>query len=380
MRWFRYWTISTTESAHVTGVKTRSERMRLGCGLAVWLCAATASAHVVYGTKTLAGFVAEADLVVHARILASEYSVSIATDDGTTRRPGVEAEVLDVLKGNFASDTVRFVQHGHGVAAFEAGQEALLFLLRIERKRELGELARAGAVDWVSLQEHGDVYPLRPATRESLLTAVRNYVAAAERPESADEMMRLATLALLDSKDADLAASAVRELAVAEPGALVSSADLPALLGIVEDPATSMGVRCALLAELERRGLVAGTPHWVQLLATPEPTRDRITAIRAAGARSQPALRPPIAALLNDSNADVAAAAALALGQQGDEPALADALSHDVDKVRFAAIRSLGRIRTPTADRALNGAADTHPDSATRRRARSELEKRKRSE
>jgi len=348
-------------------------------GLAIALCAAIASAHIVYGTKTLAGFVAEADLVVRARILTRDEPISISTDDGSMQRPGVEAEVIEVLKGSLSSDFVRFAQHGHGVASFQPGQEVLLFLLRIERKRELAELARTGAVDWVSLQEHGDSYPLRPATRASLLGAVWYYVAAADRPEAGEESRRRATLLLLGSKDADLAASAIRELAVAAPGTLMAPADLPVLLGIVEDPQSSMGVRCALLAELERSRLVLGTPYWIELLATPD-TKDRITAIRAAGARAQPVLQAPIAVLLHDPNADVAAAAALALHHAGDESRLAFALTHDVGKVRIAAIRSLGRIDTPTAERTLQAAANEHADPETRRRARSELDKRKRRE
>jgi hypothetical protein len=43
----------------------------------------------------------------------------------------------------------------------------------------------------------------------------------------------------------------------------------------------------------------------------------------------------------------------------------------------MAAIRGLGRIATPEASRALESAAASHPDPATRRRARAEIGKRR---
>lgn len=350
----------------------------VGLGLAVALCAtAPAGAHIVYGSKTLSQLVAEADRVVHARIVASGERVGLSTEEGAASRPTVEARVLEVLKGP-AGERVRFAQHGHGVAPFAPGDETLLFLVDIERSRELQALE--SVVSWVSLQEHEDVYPVRGAPGRALLAATRAYVEAAGAP--ADERaaaLRRATLALLTSGDADLAASALRDLVRAPGGGWLAEADLPALLPVLDDPGVSMGVRAALLNTLAVRGWVDADARWSKLLESAPTSRDRVTALRAAGAAAGPALRPTLVALLGDPEAEVAAAAAAALGTPGNAdavPALKAALGHADARVRMAAIRGLGRIQGPAADRVLEEAASSHADPRTRRRARVELDKR----
>lgn len=351
-------------------------------GVAAALCAVAAQAHIVYGTKTLRGLVAEADLVVHARIVSTDQAVSISTERGPLSRPAVEAESVAVLKGSLEAERVRFVQHGHGVATFSPGDETLLFLIDIDRSRELRALARSGAVQWASLQEHSDAYPVVEATRAALLGAIRAYAGAeGASPEARQAELRRATVGLITSGDSHLAASALRDLVAAREAELVTPADVPALRSVLADPAASMGVRAALLTELGRRRLLDPGPVWLELLAEAGPTRDRITAIRAAGASAGPSVRPRLVALLADPDADVAAAAAAALGRPRDDAAvaaLAGALSRGDAKVRTAAIRGLGRIGTPAADRALEEAAKSHDDPGTRRRARSELDKRAR--
>jgi len=158
------------------------------CGVALW--AVAASGHIVYGAKTLRQLVAEADLVVRARVVSAGERVGFSTEEGSVTRPIVEAAVLETLKGDPGLEVVRFAQHGHGVATFRSGEEALVFLQRIGRTRELAALGEAGVLDWVSLQEHEEAFPLRPATRDALLGAARRYVAA----ESASAEARLPAL------------------------------------------------------------------------------------------------------------------------------------------------------------------------------------------
>ena len=153
-----------------------ARRWHVAC-LAGLLCVFGAEAHV-YATKTLHHLVAEADLVLRARILQTDPGPRRSTESPGISRPAVEASVLELIKGKFEEPLVRFAQHGHGVARFEPGEETLLFLIRIERSRELAALGRTGAFTWVSLQEHRDEYPLVPATRGPLLAAVRDYVEA----------------------------------------------------------------------------------------------------------------------------------------------------------------------------------------------------------
>lgn len=349
---------------------------------AVLACATASHAHIVYGAKTLRALVAEADLVLHARIAAVDVMVGASAARGAQARPGVEAEVIEVLKGGAAAPRVRFAQHGHGVVRFEPGRETLLFLIDIERSRELDALGAAGLFDLVSIQEESDEYPLDGPSRERVVSAARAYVAAdaAATPELREAALRRTTLALLASGDAQLVASALRDLVLAPDAKLVTSEDLPALMPLVGDPGTSMGVRAGLLAELERRRLVDGTDHWLRLLAPGAPIRDRVTAIRAAAASSGAApVRARLVALVSDPHEEVAAAAAIAVGRPGDTSAvapLAAALSGPSARVRMAAIRGLGRIAAPDALRVLEAAAASHPDAATRRRAAAELRKR----
>jgi HEAT repeat protein len=318
--------------------------------------------------------------VLRARILAVEGEVSALGQPEGASRPTVEAEVLEVLKGAPGAPRVRFAQHGHGVVQFEPGDETLLFLIEIARSRELDALGRGGSHVWVSLQEHEDEYPLESATRDRLLAVAQAYVLAdaAASVEIRQAALRRATLGLLTSRDPKLAASAVRDLVLAPAAPLVGPEERPALEAVLADPTTSMGVRVALLAELERRGIVEGPPHWLRLLSADTPPRERATAIRAAALSARGPVHARLIALVADPDVEVAAAAAAALGTPGNRDAvapLAGALARESESVRMAAIRGLGRIGTSEAERALESAAASHPDPATRRRARAEVRK-----
>jgi hypothetical protein len=321
--------------------------------------------------------------VLHARIATVDPGPAPSPDGPGASRPGVEAEVLEVLKGRFDEPRVRFAQHGHGVAPFRPGTETLVFLIDIARSRELDALEGSGAPAWVSLQEHQDAYPVEPATRDRLLGAARAYVTAGakasnEAAEARMATLRRATVDLITSRDPRLAASALRDCVLAPDLPLLTAEELPALRAVLDDPDTAMGVRVALLAELERRGLVDGPPLWLRLLADATPARDRVTATRAAGASASRPVRARLVALLASPDVQVAAAAASALGAPGRGDAVAPlsgALANESATVRMAAIRGLGRIRTPEARRALETAAASHPDPATRRRARAEASK-----
>lgn len=338
--------------------------------------ATRARAHVVYGTATLHQLVATSDVVARARIV--DASARVTLEPSGTSRPVVEARLLEVFKGSAAPGVVRFAQHGHGVAPFENGEEVLLFLNRIERQRELAPLASAGAVAYVSLQEHAEKFLLTRESRGALLSAVRSYarVATISDPAARHEALRRATFAQLASPDGRIAASAVRDLVVVEEPPLVTEADLPVLEPILASPTAPIGVRVALLAELERRGLVDGPTRWVGLLRGTR-GRELLGVIRAAGAHPSPATRAVLLEILAGGDSEAAAAAAMALGEPGNDAAVAPltrALSQGDERLRMASIRGLGRIATASARRALEEAAGSHPDPATRRRARAEAQ------
>lgn len=364
-------------------------------GLAALGGPSAARAHIVVGTKSVRALVAESDLVLRARVVEVRGIAGRSQEEPGVERPDHEVEVLEVLKGALAAPRIRFVQHGHGVATFEPGREHLLFLVDIARSRELGMLAASGADRWVSLQEHDEAYLLDGGqggasderSRAALLAATRAYVAAEGAPDAGlrGSALRGATLALLESGDARLAASALSDLAVAPDALLVTPADRPALEKILDDPSTSPGVRVALLVELERRGVLAGgspsgEARWIALLADDAPSAELVVAIRAAGQDARPALRARLLGLLASERTEVAAAAANAIGRPGDAsvvPALTAALASPSSQVRHAAIRGLGRTQTEPALRALEQAGANHPDPATRRLAGAEARKRR---
>jgi hypothetical protein len=370
--------------------------------------ASVARAHIVVGSKSLRVLVAESDLVLRARVVEVRGIAGRSLAGPGLERPDLEAVVLEILKGELPGGApkegsleparVRFVQHGHGVATFEPGREYLLFLVDLARIRELGVLAETGAHRWVSLQEHDAAHPLDAARdasgRDVRLAATRAYVGAeidaqvaaatGSGTEARWQALRGVTLALLGSGDAGLAASVLGDLVAAPDAPFVTPADRPALEAILDDPRTTQGVRVALLAELERRGLLAGgspsgEERWLALLQDAGPSADLVVAIRAAGQDARPAVRARLLALLSSERDDVAAAAASSLGRSGDAStvvALAASLEHPSSRVRQAAIRGLGRTRTAAALQVLEEVGASHPDPATRRLAAAEARKR----
>ncbi len=341
--------------------------------IALSLTAARAPAHVVYGSPTLYQLVVDSDLVVRARILDR------ATTGGAEEiqnRPLVGAKVLAVYKGSHDSTEIRFAQHGHGVPTYEPGDEALLFLRRIERVRELDQLAVTGETAWVSLQEHDSAYTMTPAAKSTFDAAVRAYVAAAATPEPSARLasIRAVTIAQLRSPEPRLANSALRDL-VLMGAALVTADTAPALIEISDDPTLGIGIRLGVLTVLEQLGMVDGPPRWAHLLQnTPAP--DRLAVVRAAAAHPSAPVTVELVKLVEGDDAELAAAAAVSLGVPGNEAAIAPlvhAVEHGDDRLQMAAIRGLGRIATKSAQAALEQISQNHPEPAIRRRATGEV-------
>jgi hypothetical protein len=347
----------------------------------------SAVGHVVHGASTLHELVAGAEWVVRARIEA--LSDRIVLDETGVRRPIAEARVLEVLKAPAgkpaaaaegspqAGASVRFAQHGHGVAEYEVGEEAIVFLLPLSRSPELAQLAADGSLRFVSLQEHDDKVMLTEASREAWVSALRAYVALASKgkPEERFAAFRRVTLAHLTSPEERIATSAAHDLLRAAEAPLVRAEDVPALEAIVASPETPIGVRLAILADLVRRGLVDAAPRFQALLRATR-GHERVAAVHAAGAHPSPPVTGELARILAGEDAAAAEAAAVALGAPGHAasvPALAEALRDGPARLRLAAVRGLGGIATPEARGILAEAASSHPDPQTRRRAEAEL-------
>ena len=322
---------------------------------------------MVYGTETLRGLVQQSDLVARVRILNPGTALPL-------EEPVVAAEILELIKGPAAPTPgpLRFVQHGHGVPLYQSDQEVALFLQRIGRSRELGSLA--GSVDWISIQE-GDAL----AGDVTLVAALRAY-AALEKLPPAQRLagLREVTVKLLASPDPRLASSAVHDVALAESVPIITAEDLPALEKVLWNDKTTIGVRVALLSELERRKLAPGPPSWVNLLRETHGA-DQIAVVRALAAHPSAEVTHQLVALLASDDVQLVSAAAISLGVPGNEKAvepLEKLLGSSQERVRMSAIRGLGRIGTPSAQARLAQAAASHPDPATRRRARAEVARR----
>lgn len=346
-------------------------------GAAVLLTSVPASAHRTSPTSTLRSLVAEADLVVHARVLGSEDLV-VDKEGARKRRPVLRVELIEVMKGPaLAGQTLRLAQHGHGVAEYRAGQDALLFLRALDRSAELSSLGSATPLRWYSGQEQDDAYTLSASSRAPTLAAARAYAALDPLPPSEHtEALRRITLKLLASRDRRLAVSALRDLTRAGVAIPITAQDLPSLMMVVDDSNAKIEIRVGLLAELERRGLSDGGARWVRLLQAASQGNERNVVIRAVAAHPDPAVDAELLKILAGTDALAASEAAVSLGYTGNESAvqpLANALNSKNSRRRMAAVRGLGGIGSANARAVLSSAAASHPDQATRRRANAEL-------
>lgn len=336
--------------------------------------AVPAHAHVVYGTPSLRDMAQDADVVVRVRITAARRVAEVA--ETRARRPVVDAVVLETLHGE-PVQRVTFAVQGHGPAEYHDGEEALVFLRRLDRVPELAVTPLVGRVDWVSLQETTDKIPLSPRTRAAWVDATRRYLVAraVADPAGRRAALRDTTITLLASPEPRLAASALRDLVRAGAGLPLTPTDVPRLEALLDRDAVPIAVRIGVLAELEHRGLVAGAPRWARLVARAR-RADLVAVVRAVAAHPSPDVTAALVRVLETATPDAIAAAAVSLGAPGNDDAVAPLsrlLARDEVRLRLAAIRGLGRIGTAEALASLRVAAAFHPDAETRRRARAEV-------
>ena len=357
---------------------TRQRPLLAAIATLAWLLGVTdpATGHLAQSQQTLLSLVGGSDLVARVSVVDPDAVITVkATGE---RRPVVKVVLREVIKGEGEAGTeLLFASHGHGVADYRAAEDALVFLSPLARVKELAALEKSG-LRWVSLQEHDGRFVLSGESAAGVLAATRAYAAVgrlAAEPELRIAALRKITLQLLTSDDARLAASAVRDLVGARSLPLVTAADVPALLTeVVNERTAPIAVRIGLLAELEHRELLRAAAAWESMLhSTPQP--DLLKVVRAAGRHPSPKVNATLNQMLR-GDSPLAEAAAQALGNPSHAdsvPALANTLERDEPRVRMAAIRALGRIGTPAARNALEIAATSHSDPATRRRAAAEV-------
>ncbi|MEM9728675.1 MAG: HEAT repeat domain-containing protein [Myxococcota bacterium] len=341
-------------------------------GLALSIVAGAASAHLAVSTRSLSMLLSDADLVVVAEPLVKDAGTGAA---GASREV-VRARVLEVLKGPKPAGELRFAQHGHGVAEYSKGQIALLFLRRIDRSRELANLA--DEVEWYSTQERDDAYRMSPKERSKTIELAKAYLRAAKQPAAArTSALGRVTVRMLTSNDPRLVESALHDLVMQPNVPLITEKDVPALLRVVRGGSLPIGSRLALLSQLQSRGLVDGTREWVTLLRSTSGS-DQRAVVRASKNQSSEAVTKTLLDLLRHGQPPVAAEAAGALGRPGSDvavDALEDAALNRPAPIGKASVRSLGGIRTPAAYAALSKIATTAPDESVRKRASAELRK-----
>lgn len=328
-----------------------------------------AGAQTVIGAASLRQLTRDADTVVRARITAGTAEIEA---DGRTF-PIVHVEVLAALKGPTAPGALVFANVGKGVARYVEGEEVLLFLRNIERVAELAATSVQARLRYVIIPNAGEKIVLTDTLRPTVSEAVRRYVAleSIPDPETRGDTLRALSLELMKSGEPLLVTSVLRDLAPGGDAAALTLADLPAMVPLIESPRVPIGTRIAVVAELERRGLVFGPARWVRLLRTSRGD-DLLAVIRAVGEHPSAGVNAHLIPLLGDRDLAIATAAASSLGVPGNVDAvrpLTASLSRNDDALRYAVLRSLARVGTQSARQALELVAARHPDRALRERA-----------
>jgi hypothetical protein len=342
--------------------------------IAVAAGAPLSHAHVVLGSTTLRLLTLQSDFAARVRIL--DPAAVFELKDPLLRETVVVAEVLEALKGEYVEKELRFVQRGHGVVSYGKGDEVVLFVHHIARNPELANSPIVQHLHWVSEQETGSKFALDAGNRDAFAAAVRAYAALEALPaEAQPDALRRITVEMLTSPHADLASSALRDLVLSADAPIVSAEDLPLLEPVLDSPATPIGLRIGLLAELERRKLVVGPPRWVALLRTTTGP-EQLAVVRAAGVHPSLEVAEELLKLLDSKDVQLVSTAAVALGTlryDGAVAPLAKLLASEEPRIRMAAIRGLGKVGSPAALAVLDEAAASHPDLATRKRAGAEV-------
>jgi hypothetical protein len=355
-------------------VRRTPHRFPLTATLAVALLTASAAdfGHAQIGAgASIRRLTHDADAVVRARITI----VGATMEAGGHLYPVVHADVVETMKGAPAPGALVFAIAGPGAPAYVAGEEVVLFLQSVERVATLAATPLATRVRYATIPNAGEKLVLHPREREAVVGAVRGYVAVdtIPDPEGRTEALRKLTLEILKSKEPTLVTSVMRDFAPGGDAAALTLADLPALAPLIESPRVPIGTRIALVAELERRGLIFGPARWVRLLRTSQGS-DLLAVIRAVGEHPSAGVNAQLMPMLAARDFAVATAAATALGVPGNVEAvrpLAASLGRADAHLRDAALRSLARIGTQSARQALELAAARHPDPLTRRHAES---------
>lgn len=351
-------------------MRNRPTTRRFAAALLLWLGLAV-QAHIDAPRISLTQLFMAADLVAIARVDSVEMrSFAEAGEEGKEMRyEVVTASVSDQYKGEFGQQ-IEFFQYAHGHAFYRAGDRAVLFLQALGPEHQLSAIGRIGDIHYVSHQVRSTEHRLTESEMADYRWVLQSYadLAASKEPDTGLETVSGILLRMLQSDSPALMESALLDWSAAGPGIAFGDADIAGLERVVRDTTKPVGLRLALLRELNRRGRSDGTV-WVWLLANE--SDDNLSIVLAALQNYENIqLREPLLAMLDGSSPQVTEGAARALGHPvylGAEQPLHRLLLSDDQRLSYAAVQGLAGIDSPRSRAMLAEAAERHPNPRVRR-------------
>jgi hypothetical protein len=311
-----------------------------------------------------------ADLVAIARI-DSVADREFVVGETATRYEVVAATVTAQYKGDSLS-RVEFFQDAHGHAHYQPGDTAVVFLQRMGAEHQLYAIGHAGSVQFVSHQARNTEHRIRPGELGDYTWVLTAYAQQSDSTGSAPGEragdVSGVLMRMLTSHSRDLMESALLDWENAGQALTWSDAEVRQLRAQTRDPARPIDLRIALLRTLSRRNM-AGDAAWIDLLQN-EDAEDLLLVLRSTRGFESAALRAQIVPLLENPNADVAEAAARALGHPvyaGAEDKLLPLLYGEHRRLNYAAAAALAGINSERSSDVLREAAADHPDAKIRR-------------
>jgi len=324
--------------------------------------ASVAPAHVVYAPTTLREWVANADLIAVAEIVAPLRVWRAA--DGSDLQEYLSVHVIEVLRGTTPGREIDYFPHAEGEPRYRPGDRALLFLERTVPRRD--RVAVAARFPYFSRQGAGNEWKLDSADDPALEMA-RAWEALPKDAAAADA--RALLLRQLTLGDARLQRDAIFELVRfrRQPGAWPDAAAVEPFARLTTSASLGPTERIALTRALDGApGFDASAP----LLALTgddldAPTRKAL--VSAASVSRDPRLSAWLAAQLESSDPNRRREAATALAHPWHAAHVAkliDLAVGDADEdVARSAVRALAAIDDPASRTGLEAVTERRDDS-----------------
>jgi HEAT repeat protein len=345
--------------------------------MTILACSARLDAHLGGSAMSLRRLVQEADLVVIARVEATDKVYE--NPDEQLKQGYIEIQVLDELKGESVHRRIDFFGHGHGVARYEPGDVALFFLWEMVGSDQWRTSPLMDRFIYFSKQEVQHKFVLDGLRQKVWADACRRYtkIMDLESAEVRGRTMRDLTIELVGSGDAQLAMLAMYDLlAVPNVYEAFSKEEIGRIVGLVESKQVELRMRIVLVHKLSSDPSFNGVDRLMKLYEEAEASVDRVAAVRAMARSGDGRLVELLGSLLADPDKTVRRSAIDGLGMIGGPVAvglLEKELSLPVPSLHAALCRSLAQIGTTEAIAALGTNSKEHPNKTVRRYADAQL-------